>query len=399
MLKELKILFIVNKNTIFLMLLAALLTTIGFLTERYIFKNKEIPHMSKVTQSVITNGDSNTIINTTNNYGITLEEYKQGLELREQEVRKELNHAHDEEKQKLQIALTEIQAKQDNLQQSYGKYIAELQQRITELEKFQSDNPQLFSKAINALKQGKNNIADDLFAQIVQDNEDTIRIVAEASFQRANIAEDEVRYADALKYYQKAHRLAPENTLYLNQLRLIYDTLGKYKKAIEFYELALRSSLKTYGEDHPIVATYRNNLGSAWNSWGEYKKAISYHELALRSDLKIYGEDHPTVARDYNSLGSAWNSRGKYKKALGYFELALKSDLKTYGEDHPAMAIRRNNLGGAWNESGKHDKAIKYFKLALESALKTYTKKDHSAVVTYRNNLARAKKALANKTK
>ncbi|CAC9614956.1 hypothetical protein [uncultured Gammaproteobacteria bacterium] len=387
MLEELKILFIVNKNEIFVILFVTFLGVIGFLIRRYFFKNKETPRISKVNKGVIAIGGSNTI----NNYGITLEEYKQGLERREQEVRKELNHAHDEEKQQLQIALTEIQAKQGNLQQSYEKYIAELQQRITELEKFQpdTDNPQLFSEAINALKQGKNNAANDLFAQIEQKSEGTIKIVAEAVFQRANIAENEIRYADALKYYQKAHHLAPENTLYLTQLGLIYHTLGKYKKAIEYYELALKSDLETYGEDHPDVARDRNNLGGAWHSLEQYEKAIGYYELALKSDLKTYGEDHSDVAIDRNNLGSAWYSLGKYEKAIGYYELALKSDLKTYGEDHPDVAIDHNNLGSAWKSLGKYKKAIGYYELALKSDLKTYGK-NHPTVAIRLNNLGGA---------
>ncbi|CAC9613690.1 hypothetical protein [uncultured Gammaproteobacteria bacterium] len=392
MLEELKILFINNKNTIFVTLFVTFLGAIGFLAEKYIFKNKEMPHISKVTQSVITIGDSNTI-NTTNNYGPNFEEYEQGLERREQEVREELNHAYDEKKQELQIALTELQTKQENLQQSYKKYLAKQQQLIIELEatlkKIQPNNPQLFSKAINTLKQGKNKTADDLFAQIEQDNENIIKTVAEASFQRANIAEDEVRYTDALKYYQKAHRLAPKNILYLYKLGLIYNTLGKYKKAIKYFELALKSGLKTYGEDHPSVAAVRNNLGSAWNSLGKYEKAIGYYELALKSDLKTYGEDHHSVAAVRNNLGSAWNSLGKYEKAIGYYELAVKSDLKTYGEDYLDIANYRNNLGDAWKSLEKYKKAIGYYALALKSGLKAYGE-DHTQIAIYRNNLGHA---------
>ncbi|WP_143108756.1 tetratricopeptide repeat protein, partial [Bathymodiolus thermophilus thioautotrophic gill symbiont] len=283
-----------------------------------------------------------------NNYGASPEQYEQGLNRREKEVTERLQQAHDKEKQLLEVELAKIQVKQNNLHPSYEKYIAELKERIAELEQFKSSNPQLFNKAIGALKQGKNKVADDLFAQVEKNNVYAIKTVAEASFQRANIAEDEIRYADALAHYQKAYRLTPKNTLYLNKLGFIYNILGKYKEAIKYYELALKNGLKVYGEDHPKVATYRNNLGLSWKKLGKYKKAIEYYELALKSDLKTYGEDHPQVAISRNNLGSAWESLGKHKKAIEYYELALKSDLKTYGEDHPKVAIRRNNLGSAW---------------------------------------------------
>ncbi|HJN25080.1 MAG TPA: tetratricopeptide repeat protein, partial [Rhodospirillales bacterium] len=59
------------------------------------------------------------------------------------------------------------------------------------------------------------------------------------------------------------------------------------------------------GEDYPDVAKFRNNLGMAWQAKGEYDKAIEYYELALASDLKTLGEDHPDVARVRNNLGLA----------------------------------------------------------------------------------------------
>ncbi|BAS68313.1 tetratricopeptide repeat protein [Bathymodiolus septemdierum thioautotrophic gill symbiont] len=168
---------------------------------------------------------------------------------------------------------------------------------------------------------------------------------------------------------------------------------GEYKKAIEYYELALASDLKTYGEAHPSVATCRNNLGMAWESLGEYKKAIEYYELALASDLKTYGEAHPSVATRRNNLGMAWQSLGEYKKAIEYLELALASDLKTYGEAHPSVATCRNNLGVAWQSLGEYKKAIEYYELALASNLKTYGEA-HPDVANRRNNLGMAWQSL-----
>jgi tetratricopeptide (TPR) repeat protein len=89
-----------------------------------------------------------------------------------------------------------------------------------------------------------------------------------------------------------------------------------------------------------------------------------------------------------------WHKKGEHDKAIEYFELALESDLKTYGENHPAVATDRNNLGSVWQVLNKLNKAIEYFELALESV-----NKNHPNVAIYRNDLAEAKKALANKAK
>ena len=158
---------------------------------------------SPIPTDNITNSPTTT--NNITNIGITLEKYEERLNNREKRIRKELTQAYDEEKQRLQIALAEIQEKKNNAQQSYDKYIAELKERIEKLENFPTNNPKEFTKAIDALKQGNSDVADNLFAQIEQDNADTIKTVVEATFQRAKIAEEDIRYADALKHYQKAH--------------------------------------------------------------------------------------------------------------------------------------------------------------------------------------------------
>ena len=48
----------------------------------------------------------------------------------------------------------------------------------------------------------------------------------------------------------------------------------------------------------------------AWHAKGEYGKAIEYYEKALKSDLKTFGEDHPNVATSWNNLGVAWQAKG-----------------------------------------------------------------------------------------
>ena len=68
---------------------------------------------------------------------------------------------------------------------------------------------------------------------------------------------------------------------------------GEYDKAIEYYEKALKSGIKTFGEDHPQVAIYRNNLGLAWQAKGEYDKAIEYYEKALSVLSVKLGNEHP----------------------------------------------------------------------------------------------------------
>jgi len=121
---------------------------------------------------------------------------------------------------------------------------------------------------------------------------------------------------------------------------------SQYDLAIEYYEKALESDLKTFGPDHPRVATTWNNLGLAWNAKGDYDKAIGYFEKALESDLKTFGPNHPNLSIYWNNLGSAWDNKLEHDKAIEYYEKALASDLENFGPDDPNVATSWNNLGG-----------------------------------------------------
>lgn len=204
----------------------------------------------------------------------------------------------------------------------------------------------------------------------------------------------QLQYRDALLYCEQALEKLPDNHAqlgdFLNKCGYIADDLGEYDKAIGYFEKALASDLKTYGEDHPDVAIDWNNLGGAWESIGEYDKAISYYEKALTFFMQTFGEVHPYVAGSWNNLGEAWRAKGVYGKAIGYFEKALASDLNTFGEDHPDVAIDWNNLGTAWKAKGEYDKASEYYEKAL-IIFETKLGSDHPYTITVRENLASLK--------
>ena len=82
----------------------------------------------------------------------------------------------------------------------------------------------------------------------------------------------------------------------------MYDSLGEYSQAKEFYEKALTILKKIFGEDHADVATSYSNLASVFDRLGEYNQGKDLHEKALIIRKKIFGEDHADVATSYNNL-------------------------------------------------------------------------------------------------
>lgn len=220
---------------------------------------------SKFTKSTITqNTDSGTanvhmgtgdihahVIYIENN-GITPEEYRQGLKERETEIRAELEASHAKDCHVLVAELNATEQKLLNIQASYKAYIADLKERVAQLEKLRGEFPdRQLDHVIEALQQGESDKAAQLFKQIEEEGEGHIKQIAEAAFQRGKIAESEIQYTDAREHYEKAVRLQPDNVLYLNEAGVLHLDLANHKKAIDYFERALTSDLKTYGANHP----------------------------------------------------------------------------------------------------------------------------------------------------
>jgi len=275
--------------------------------------------------------------------------------------------------------------------------VSELKDKIQQLEKeleerTRKTKDKRAEEALVAFKARNYEKARELFETQREEEKEKEGEHANTAYNLGNVYFIELDFSKALKAYLDAVRLAPDNSTYLNVAGYSFYTLAQYDKAIEYYERALKTNLKIFGEEHPEVARNWNNLGLAWNAKGEYDKAIEYYEKALKSDLKTFGEDHPNVATRWNNLGGAWMEKGEYDKAIEYYERALKTNLKTFGEDHPNVAISWNNLGGAWGAKGEYDKAIEYYERALKTNLKIFGE-EHPEVARNWNNLGSAWKA------
>ena len=298
--------------------------------------------------------------------GITLQQYEAALKRREKALETRFINADAEERQHLETQLHALQGHLQDTRQGYQEHIEDLTKRIAQLASIRGKvSDELLSQTQQALADGNTQQFERLLDQMATQTTSTHQVTAEVNYQRCQVAKDEFRYRQAFTLCQQAVQSAPDRTDYLSELADLAHSLGDYNKAVEYYERALASYLKNYGEDHPDVAISRNNLGATWDALGEYEKAIGHYEQALDSDLKTYGEDHPDVAIDRNNLGMAWLALGEYEKAIAYLEKALASDLRTYGEDHLQVATYYNNLGGAWHALGEYKRAYDYLALAL----------------------------------
>ena len=214
---------------------------------------------------------------------------------------------------KKEIELTQSRQTAAQRQKTIDQWI----ERHHDLEQQLAQRPKddvLAREAKVALSEGKLEDAEALLQRSLESHLENLKKfqtqAAQDAYSLGYIAELQLDYVKAQRYFEQAAVLVPENSTYLNRAGTINHTLGAYDSAVEYFEQALASDLKTVGEDHHAVARDRNNLGSAHYTLWEDERAIRYFEQALVSDLKTYGEDHPNVARDRNNLGLACRGKG-----------------------------------------------------------------------------------------
>ena len=77
---------------------------------------------------------------------------------------------------------------------------------------------------------------------------------------------------------------------------MVYDSQGKYERALEYYQKALEIFIKVFGQDHPDVATSFNNIGAVYEGKGDFENALIQFQKALEIRTRVFGSDQVVVA-------------------------------------------------------------------------------------------------------
>mmetsp|Transcript_4013 Transcript_4013/g.3424 ORF Transcript_4013/g.3424 Transcript_4013/m.3424 type:complete len:92 (+) Transcript_4013:507-782(+) len=90
---------------------------------------------------------------------------------------------------------------------------------------------------------------------------------------------------------------------------MVYMHLAKYKKALEYYETSLTIRKENNMYDHHEAAITKNNLGQMQYQLGRFEEALKYHNEALKTNIKYFGKEHPVIANCYNNIGLVLSKR------------------------------------------------------------------------------------------
>ena len=143
-----------------------------------------------------------------------------------------------------------------------------------------------------------------------------------------------------------------------------YDSLGDYRKALEYHEKYLEITLEI--SDRDGEGTAYGNLGTAYYSLGDARKAIEYHEKSLKIAIEIGARRQEVMA--YHNIGVVYFFLKQFEKAVGNFVCAvealntLRSCLKSKDDWKINFRERHDNTyAGLWMSLlriGKVDEAL-----------------------------------------
>jgi len=164
------------------------------------------------------------------------------------------------------------------------------------------------------------------------------------------------------KEYDKAFAI-----IFNNKLDERLDLRGNYTLLIDFYSKLLPKDhfgneilLKGKG-DHGLIL---GNLGNAYYNMGDSRKAIEYYEQALKI-LREIG-DRRGEGNAIKNLGNSYIHLGEPRKAIKCYEQATEI-AKEIG-DRRGECLGLGNLGFSYSRHGDPKKAIEYYKQAIEIA-------------------------------
>lgn len=115
----------------------------------------------------------------------------------------------------------------------------------------------------------------------------------------------------AVRDYERALELAPDDCIIWNNLGCVYKDQGQYEKALGYFQRAF----ETMG-DTKVKYPY-SNMGDCLHALGQDAQAVQWYESAA----ELWPENHYF----YEKLGELYYSMGEYRKAMDYFRRTVES--------------------------------------------------------------------------
>jgi len=182
---------------------------------------------------------------------------------------------------------------------------------------------------------------------------------------RGDIFMAEKKYREAIEVYREG---SAQNAVMQNKLGIAYQQTQQLDSALRAYERAIK--LK------PDYMEALNNLGTIYYARKSYRRAINWYNRALKT---APGEVRSATV--YENLGRAWFNRKDYGRASECMQTALRLDPEVF-EQHGSVGqiLEETSIeerakyhfyqAKVYAKAGRNDLALQYLRKALEEGFK-----------------------------
>ncbi len=318
---------------------------------------------------------------------LTEKSYKKSLENVIKARKLELLLAHGEKKTHLQAQIDEL----NNRLADLPKAFQEVRKRIASLESaLEREGNEIGDKKLreaqNALEKGDFSKADELFAEIEAREELAVKRSARAAFARGEIAEQEIRWYDAVKHYTRAAHLDPCFNNLIRAQELAHG-IGNYDSALSLGMMAKKTAIAEYGEESSEHAVVLHLFGASYHGKGQYEKAAPFYQQAMEINEAEFGKNDPQRALNMGGLAAVYKELGMYKDAEFLFKECLEIIKMTLGNENTHTASTINNIAGLYKRQGNYTDAEQLYQQAM-NIYKEIFGENHPHTATSINNLA-----------
>ena len=181
-------------------------------------------------------------------------------------------------------------------------------------------------------------IYNDIFGYIQNQEKHQI---AYAEFYIGLTSQEKGEYEEAIRHYDQAIRINPQDAVAYNNRGIAKDALGRHDQAIDDFDQAIRIN--------PQLTQAYNNRGNAKHTLGQHHDAMVDYNQAIH--IK------PQYAQAYYNRGNAKHTLGQHHDAMADYDQAIHIK--------PQFAEAYYGRGTTKFALGRHDQAIADYDQAI----------------------------------
>ena len=320
--------------------------------------NSQTQNFANQSEGNVARRDVNIIHNHTN--GEDQERYRKSVEHQVNDLTNRLERANqdkgalDADKQRLQNEINDLRAKLFDVEASFEAASVRADSLAAQLTTISNQvAPKQLAQARGLLAEFEFDGAEKILTQIVNDQELNARQSAAAHYGLGEIAEESVKWEDALEHYKRAYGQDATLEHQKAYARLCWR-MGQWDEAVPLHKDILEQVAAEHGNAGNEYAAALNNLAAIYQSTGRYSEAMPLFDEALSIRRCVLGADHPDTAESLNNLAVLYRVQERHTEAAPLLKEAVEIMERSIQIPRLCVKIMRG-CWRSWRRRGRSD--------------------------------------------